>query len=64
MARTNIDINESAVEIVMRRYNLRTKTEAVDHALRALAGQPLTNAEILAMRGTMLLDEIPADTGP
>lgn len=64
MARTNIDINQSAVEIVMHRYHLRTKTEAVDYALRALAGQPLTTAEILAMRGAMLLDEIPADTGP
>lgn len=64
MARTNIDLNDSAVEIIMRRYHLRTKTEAVDYALRALAGQPMTRNEILALHGTGLIDDIPADTGP
>ena len=64
MTRTNIDIDDSAVEIVMRRYHLRTKTEAVDYALRALAGQPLTRAEILAMHGSMPFAEIPDDVYP
>jgi Arc/MetJ family transcription regulator len=64
MARTNIDIDESALEIVMRRYRLRTKTEAVDYALRALAGQPLTREEILAMHGANGIIEIPQDPFP
>jgi len=64
MSRTNIDIDDSALEIVMRRYHLRTKTEAVDYALRALAGQPLTRAEILAMHGANGITEIPEDVYP
>jgi Arc/MetJ family transcription regulator len=64
MARTNIDIDESALEIVMRRYRLRTKTEAVDYALRALAGQPLTRDELLAMQGAHLFDGVPRNVHP
>jgi Arc/MetJ family transcription regulator len=64
VSRTNIDLNDSAVEIIMRRYGLRTKTEAVDYALRALAGQPLTREEILAMHGANGIGEIPEDIGP
>jgi Arc/MetJ family transcription regulator len=59
--RTNIEIDDETLEIVMRRYRLRTKTEAVDLALRRLAGQPMTTAEALAMRGANAIDEIPAD---
>jgi Arc/MetJ family transcription regulator len=36
----------------MRRYHLRTKTEAVDLALRRLAAEPMTRKEALAMRGS------------
>jgi Arc/MetJ family transcription regulator len=64
MSRTNIDLEDSALEIVMRRYHLSTKTDAVNYALRALAGQPFTKAEILAMHGAMGILEIPADYGP
>jgi Arc/MetJ family transcription regulator len=32
----------------MDRYGVRTKTEAVDLALRHLAGQPMTREEALA----------------
>ena len=64
MSRTNIDLDDSAVEIIMRRYQLRTKTEAVDYALRALAGQPLSRDEILALHGAGLIDDLPEDTGP
>lgn len=49
--RTNIEIDDETVEVVMARYGLRTKTEAVDLALRHLAGQPLTPEEAHAMRG-------------
>jgi Arc/MetJ family transcription regulator len=46
----------------MDRYGLRTKTEAVELALRHLAGQPMTRDEALAMRGAQAIDEPPADT--
>jgi Arc/MetJ family transcription regulator len=45
-------------------YGIRTKTEAVDLALRHLAGQPTTREEALAMRGARAIGKIPADTGP
>ena len=52
MSRTNIDIDDELVARVMERYGLTTKKDAVDHALRSLAGQPLlTTEEILAMQG-------------
>ena len=62
--RTNIEIEETHLRAVMERYGLRTKTEAVDLALRHLAGQPMTRAEALAMRGAHAMGEIPEDTGP
>lgn len=64
MARTNIDVDDEQVAIVMRRYQLHTKTEAVDLALRRLAGQPLTIDEALAMRGAAVIDAIPPDQRP
>ena len=36
MSRTNIDINDELVAIVMNRFNLPTKKSAVDMALRRL----------------------------
>lgn len=48
----------------MRRHGVDTKTEAVDLALRHLAGQPLTIAEALDMRRGRAIDEVPPDTGP
>ena len=62
--RTNIEIDDTPLEAVMRRYALRTKTEAVDLALRHLAGQPMTREEALAMRGAHAIGELPADTPP
>jgi Arc/MetJ family transcription regulator len=62
--RTNIEIEESYVEVIMDRYGVRTKTEAVELALRHLAGQPMTRQEALAMRGAHAIDEPPADTQP
>ena len=62
--RTNIEIDDTYVHAIMERYGLRTKTEAVDLALRCLAGQPMTRDEALAMRGTRAIGKIPADTGP
>jgi Arc/MetJ family transcription regulator len=39
MARTNVDIDEQACAVVMRRYGLGTKREAVNFALRELASE-------------------------
>ena len=61
MGRTNIDIDDELVEIVMMRYQLKTKREAVDYALRHLAGQPMTKEEALALFGSMPDFEVPED---
>lgn len=61
MSRTNIDIDDELVEIVMVRYHLKTKREAVDYALRHLVGQPMTKEEALAMLGSMPDFEVPED---
>jgi Arc/MetJ family transcription regulator len=63
-ARTNILIEDTYVRIIMDRYGVRTKTEAVDLALRHLAGQPMTREEALAMEGAHAILELPPDTGP
>lgn len=53
MARTNIEIDDELVARVMRRHGLTTKREAVNFALRAVAGpEPMTTEEALAMEGT------------
>lgn len=52
MARTNIDLDENLVRLVMRRYRLSTKRAAVDLALRRLVGEPLSREEALALRGS------------
>lgn len=62
--RTNIEIEDGHVQTVMTRYGVRTKTEAVDLALRHLAGQPMTRDEALAMRGACAIGAIPADESP
>lgn len=62
--RTNIEIDDGYVEIIMDRFGVRTKTEAVDLALRHLAGQPMTREEALAMRGRRAIAAVPADVGP
>lgn len=51
MGRTNIDIDDRLVEIVMRRHGLRTKREAVDLALRRLAGPELTPDFLASLEG-------------
>jgi Arc/MetJ family transcription regulator len=51
MARTNIDIDNDLVGRVMEKYGLKTKKDAVDYALRKVAGPRLTAADIDAVRG-------------
>ena len=62
--RTNIDIDEGYLRTIMDRYGVHTKTEAVDLALRHLAGQPVTGDEALAMRGERAIGEVPSDAPP
>ena len=52
MSRTNIDIDDEACSIVMRRYRLATKREAVNFALRTLAAEPLGLDEARGLRGS------------
>jgi len=63
-SRTNIEIEDRYVEVIMERYGLRTKTDAVDLALRHLAGLPMTRDEAMAMRGSRSIDEVPVDQLP
>ncbi|HZN82035.1 MAG TPA: type II toxin-antitoxin system VapB family antitoxin [Mycobacterium sp.] len=51
MARTNIDIDDSLVSEVMRKFGVSTKKEAVDLALRRLVGAPLTKEFLLGLEG-------------
>jgi Arc/MetJ family transcription regulator len=60
--RTNIEIDDEAVAAVMRRYGLRTKTQAVELALIRLAGEPMTREEAAAMRGKRAIRLVPEDT--
>ena len=63
--RTNIEIDEDAVQRIMERYSLRTKTEAVDMALQNFAGLiPLTTEELLALEGAHLFGDPPPDQTP
>ncbi|MBI1351813.1 MAG: type II toxin-antitoxin system VapB family antitoxin [Actinomycetales bacterium] len=52
MSRTNIDIDDSAVESVMARYHLTTKRDAVNFALRMLAAEPATLEQARELRGS------------
>ncbi len=62
--RTNIEIEDTYLQTVMERYGLHTKTEAVELALRHLAGQPMSREEALAMRGAHALGDLTADAPP
>lgn len=62
--RTNIELDDAYVRAIMDRYGVHTKTEAVNLALRHLAGQPMTRDEALAMRGVRAIGGIPEDRPP
>lgn len=61
VSRTNIDLDDAKLDIVMRRYGVRTKTEAVDLALSHLAGVPFTIDEALAMHGAKAMGPLPSE---
>jgi Arc/MetJ family transcription regulator len=52
MTRTNIDIDEEACRKVMERYRLATKRDAVNFALRSIAGEPLSLDKARGLRGS------------
>jgi len=52
VSRTNIDIDDRLVAEVIRRYGLASKREAVELALRRLAGNPLSRDQVLALEGS------------
>jgi Arc/MetJ family transcription regulator len=64
LVRTNIEIEDDYIEAIMDRYGVRTKTAAVDLALRHLAGQPFSREDALAMRGARAIGETPPDQQP
>ena len=51
MSRTNVDIDDEACAQVMRMYNLQSKREAINLALRKLAVVPMTKDQAMAMHG-------------
>ncbi len=51
MARTNIDIDETLVAEVMRRFHLKSKRAAVDFALRRAAGSTATTEGLMSLGG-------------
>ena len=51
MGRTNIEIDDELIARVMRRYDFRTKREAVEGALRGMDIEPFTREEILELEG-------------
>jgi Arc/MetJ family transcription regulator len=64
--RTNIDIDDDACAVVMERFALSTRREAVNLALRRLAAEPLGLEEARRMRGSGWsgdLGEMRADSG-
>lgn len=52
MSRTNVDIDDRACAEVMRRYELTSKRDAVNLALRTLAAETLDLDAARALRGS------------
>jgi len=52
MSRTNIDLDDEACRTVMDRYRLSSKRDAVNLALRMLAGEALDLDQARALRGS------------
>ncbi len=52
MTRTNVNIDDTACTVIMRRYHLKTKRDAINFALRSLAAEPLSIEEARRLRGS------------
>jgi hypothetical protein len=64
VAKVRTDLEGNHIEAIRNRFGVHTRTEAVDLALRHLAGQPMTREEASAMRGARAIGEIPVAAGP
>lgn len=64
MGRTNVVIDDELIARVMQMYDLRSKREAVDFALRELVGELREPRDMLKLRGSRIwrgdLDEMRA----
>lgn len=63
MSRTNIDLDDEAVEDVMRTYKFATKREAVNYALNKVRRPRMTIEQALAMEGTGWVGDLDAIKG-
>jgi Arc/MetJ family transcription regulator len=52
MSRTNIDVDDEACRVVMERYQLKTKRDAVNFALRTVAAESLSLEAARRLRGS------------
>jgi Arc/MetJ family transcription regulator len=52
MSRTNIDVDDEACRVVMERYQLKTKRDAVNFALRTVAADALSLEAARCLRGS------------
>ena len=52
MSRTNIELDDAACAVVMKRFNLTTKRDAVNFALNVLACEAMSLDEARSMRGS------------
>ena len=52
MSRTNIDVDDEACRVVMERYRLKTKRDAVNFALRTVAAEALSVEAARRLRGS------------
>ena len=51
MSRINVDIDDQACTEVMRCYQIATKRDAINFALRTLAAEPASINEARSLRG-------------
>ena len=51
MVRIHVDIDDQACAVIMRRYGLATKRDAINFALRKLAAEPASVDDARALRG-------------
>ena len=62
MSRTNVVVDDDLIAQVMRMYDLRSKREAIDFALRQVVGERRIPRDMLKLRGSRIwegdLDEM------
>ena len=63
MGRTNVVVDDELLEKAMKRYNLKTKREAIDFALRRLVGEyrPMDILELEGMGWEGELEDMRSD---